>query len=62
MVITVVIIAVISLVDFAGTITLRILVLPLMVGSYIIVIVAGAAMTIVGTVFLHFLRWRGRPF
>ncbi len=54
MVITVVILAVISLVDVAGTITVRILVLPLMVGIIvdIIVIVAGAVMTIVGTVFV----------
>ena len=50
--ITVVILAVISLVDVAGTITVRILVLPLMVGIIVdvIVIVAGAVMTVVGTV------------
>jgi len=63
-VITVVILAVISLVDVAGTIIVRILVLPLTIGIIvdITVIVAGAVMTIVGTVFLHFPRWRGRPF
>ena len=38
MVITVVILAVISLVDVAGTITVRILVLPLMVGIIVDVI------------------------
>ena len=64
MVITVVILAVISLVDVAGTIIVRILVLPLTIGIIvdITVIVVGAVMTIVGTVFLHFPRWRGRPF
>ena len=51
--ITVVILAVISLVDVAGTIIIRILVLPLMIGIIvdITVIVVGAVMTIVGTVF-----------
>ena len=62
--ITVVILAVISLVDVAGTIIVRILVLPLTIGIIvdITVIVAGAVMTIVGTVFIYFPRWRGCPF
>ena len=56
--ITVVILAVISLVDVAGTIIVRILVLPLTIGIIvdITVIVAGAVMTIVGTVFSSFPR------
>ena len=60
--ITVVILAVVSLVDVAGTIIVRILVLPLTTLGIIVditVIVVGAVMTIVGTVFLYFPRWRG---
>ena len=62
--ITVVIIAVVSLVDVAGASIVRILVLPLTIGIIvdITVIVAGAVMTIVGTIFFYFPRWRGCPF